>query len=279
MGVGHINKLESLAGIDKVADISKETRSYLNSPTGCSLANQVSDHLYAYNAMDDIVPYFGDYRLARVEAYYQLANSVNLAYHGFYAQAFSTLRSVCELSLLQAALPDGSTISKGEFNVILPLGSCACQRPEKEATTLEEWAIEGCRTPSWRKMLKRLIKTDVASRINRDANLAVRLEEMFNSLHPYVHTRGFLKSATNLSNANFLRFSKEALTLFVDRMMCATQLSIVILLVSFLPSVTFHPQAAAGFIDTRDLITALRVLPTSDAELLRSVYDTCKGAR
>ena len=93
------------------------------------------------------------------------------------------------------------------------------------------------------------------------------------SLDPYVHARGHLRSATGLSAGNTLRFSEESLSQFGTRMMCATQVSIAVLLVAFLPSATSHPQAAAGFINFGDLHLALGVLPSKDAELLRAVYD------
>ena len=67
--------------------------------------------------------------------------------------------------------------------------------PEQEASSLEEWAVDGCRTPRWPRMLERL-------------------------LDPYVHARGRLRSARPV-NGNMLRFSQESPSLFGARMMCA----------------------------------------------------------
>jgi hypothetical protein len=256
------------------------------------LAQQLADHLSAFNATDDLVPYFGEYRLAHTEAFYQLKNSVCLAYQGFYSQAFATLRSVCELSLLQAPLPEGDAVSdrsldllrsvlppdqvlpgRDEVNWVLPFGFGATQTPEREATTLAEWAIEGCRTPKWQSMCSRLLRAEVASEYDSATRFAARLRESLSSLDPYVHARGHLRSATGLSAGNVLRFSEESLSQYATRMMCATQVSIGALLVAFLPSATSHPEAAAWFIDGGDLSRALSVLPSKDAEFLRAVYD------
>lgn len=122
-------------------------------------------------------------------------------------------------------------------------------------------------------MLQGLINSDIASRFNDETKIADRLEDVLTDLHPYIHARGYLKSATGLSRANFPRFSRESFSFFVEKMMSSTQLSVTILLLAFLPSATFHPQAAAGFIDASDLVAALKILPESHAVLLRDIYD------
>jgi hypothetical protein len=280
-------------------DAASETRKHLATPSGLSLAKQLANHLSAYNATDDLVPYFGDYRLAHTEAFYQLRNSVCLAYHGFYNQALATLRSVCELSLLQASLPEGNAVSdraldllrsamppgqdlpsRNEVNWVLPVSFSATQTPEREATTLAEWAVEGCRTPTWRTMCKRLFLSDVARKFNSVAQLSARLQESLSDLDPYIHARGHLRSAMGLSGGNMLRFSEKSLLQYGTRMMCTTQVSITVLLIAFLPSATSYPDAAAGSIDYSDLHHALSVLPPKDAELLRAIYDNrnaCTG--
>jgi hypothetical protein len=292
VGADAVNRLESWAGVDGVAGVASETRSHLSSPSGLRLAKQLADHLSAYNATDDLVPYFGDYRLAHTEAFYQLKNSVCLAYHGFYSQAFATLRSVCELSLLQATLPEGDAVSDRTFdllrsalppgqvlpdrddvNWLLPVGFGATQTPGREATTLAEWAVDGCRTPKWQSMRDCLLDSDAARDYDSATQLSARLGESLSSLDPYVHARGHLRSATGLSAGNTLQFSAESLSQYGTRMMCATQVSIAVLLVAFLPSATSCPEAAAGFIDGGDLHLALSVLPSKDAGLLRAIYD------
>jgi len=108
MGTDYLNRLKLWVDIGSVTGVMSETEQYLSSQSGLSLAALLVDHICAYNSTDDLIPYFGDYRLAHTDAFYQLKNSVCLAYHGFYNQAISTLRSVCELSLLQASLPEGN---------------------------------------------------------------------------------------------------------------------------------------------------------------------------
>lgn len=291
-----VSWLESRVGLENVASVAAETRRHLSSPLGAPLAAQLTDHLSAYQATDDLVPFFGDHRLPHTEANFQLKNAVCLAYHGFYSQAFSTLRSVCELSLLQASLPEGPLISDEKLNLlrsvlppgcvlpdpdavnwVLPPGFGASQTPEREASTLEEWAINGCRTPRWTLILQRLLDTDIARRFDSETQLAARLRESLASLDPYVHARGRLRSAIGLSRGNALGFSWESLSAFGTQMACTTQVSITVLLVAFLPTATSHPDAAAGFIDPGDLRRALGVLPPRDAQLLRQIYDDREG--
>lgn len=292
MCADQVSRLESWTGVGSATGVASETRQYLSSPSGLRLAAQLSDHLSAYNATDDLVPYFGDYRLAHTEAFYQLKNSVCLAYHGFYSQAFATLRSVCELSLLQASLPEGDTVSdrtldslrsmlprgqvlpaRDEVNWVLPAGFGATQTPERESASLSEWAVDGCRTPRRSRMLKRLLESDIAHEFDSETQLAARVRDSLSNLDPYVHARGRLRSATGLSAGNMLQFSKESLSQFGARLICTTQVSIAVLLVAFLPTATSHPEAAAGFIDYGDLHLALSVLSSKDAELLRAVYE------
>jgi hypothetical protein len=254
--------------VANVAGIARETRLHLSSPSGLGLAAHLANHLSAYYATDDVIPYFGDHRLAHTEAYLQLRNSVCLACHGFYSQAFSTLRSVCELSLLQASLPAGNHVSDeklrlrrsmlppdyalpdaDEVNWALPFGFGAGQSPEQDARSLEEWAVAGCRTPRWLWMLERLLASDTARRFDSETQLAARLGHSLADLDPYVHARGLLRSATGLANGNMLRFSQESLSPFGARMMCVTKVSIAVLLVAFLPTATSHPEAAAELLD------------------------------
>ncbi len=287
-----IAELEGRSGLEKVKGVASDTRRYLSTRSGLPLAAQFANHLAAYDATDDLIPFFGDHRLAHIEAHFQLQNSVCLAYHGFYNQAFSTLRSVCELSLLQASLPEGPVASErrlkllrsmlpheGDFpatddvNWVLPAGFGASQTPKKEASSLEEWAVDGCRTPPWRKMRDRLLESDCARRFDSATQFSARLADSIGNLDPYVHTRGRLRSATGLSSGNMLTFSEDSLSQCCTRMMSTTQISITVLLLAFLPTATFHPDAAAGFIDARDFRRALSVLPSKDANLLRGIYD------
>lgn len=285
-----LDRLDLWIDVSNVTGVASETKEYLSSQSGLLLAVSLVDHLSAYNCTDDLIPYFGDYRLAHTEAFYQLKNSVCLAYHGFYSQAISTLRSVCELSLLQASLPEGDvpdrTInllrsmlpngqdlpSREEANWILPPGFGATQTPDREATCLAEWAIDGCRTPRWQIMLKRLLESKIAQEFNSETKLDERVKDLLSNIDPYVHARGRLCTATGLSSGNMLRFSKESLLQFGDRMVRTTQVSIAMLLIAFLPTATSHPDAAAGFIEYWDLSRAMSVLPSKDVELLWAIY-------
>ena len=285
-----MNRLEWWINIGSVAGVASETRQYLSSQSGLQLAASLAEHLSACNCTQDVIPYFGPYRLANREAFYQLQNSVSLAYHGFYSQALSTLRSVCELILLQASLPEGdvsdrtvnlfrSMIANGqdlptreEANWVLPFGFGATQTPDREATSLAEWAIDGCRTPKWQLMLKRLLESEIAQRFNAETKLDERVKDLLSDIDPYVHSRGHLCTASGLSSGNMLRFSKKSLLLFGDNMVRTTQVSIAIILIAFLPTATTNPNAAAGFIEDDQLYQAIRVLPSKDRELLWAIY-------
>jgi hypothetical protein len=171
-------------------------------------------------------------------------------------------------------LPPGQVPpARDEVNWTLPAGFGATQIPEREATSLSEWAVDGCRPPRWQRMLKRLLDSDIAREFDSETQLAARVQYSLSNLDPYVHARGRLRSATGVSAGNTLRFSKESLSQFGERMMCTTQVSIAVLLIAFLPTATSHPEAAAGFIDRGDLHLALSVLPPTDMELLRAVYE------
>lgn len=269
-----LESLEWWLNISGIANIVAQTRKFLASSKP-RLAVQIADHLSAYNSTSDVVPFFGDYRLAHTEALFQLQNSVCLAFHGFYSQAFTALRSVCELSLLQSSLPEGATPSGAKVNMIWLLGQRAASSPSPGvASSLKTWAIDGCRIPRWKDMLKKQLNSDMARWFDQETKLSARLKEMFESLNQYIHVRGWQRSAIHLGNGS-LRFSEESFSVFGTIMMHATQLSISILLLAFLPMATSNPEAAAGFIDDHQLLIALRVLPKMDAELLRQIFDKC----
>ena len=282
--------LEALAGIDTVAGVSSDTRRHFHTASGRRLSEGLVQHLRAFAALDDLIPYFGDHRLPYSESLFQLKNSICLAYNGSYHQAFATLRSVCELSLLQAALPEGPVVSErqlellrtmlppeielpgiDEVNWVLPPGFGARQSPERAATTLEEWAVDGCRTPRWGLMLDLVLASEQAGLFAEASGLKARFAESMSDLDSYVHARGRLRTATELCAGNAARFNENTLSQFATRMMCATQVSVSVLLVAFLPCATTHPDAVAGFIDAGSLEVAIRVLPVADAGLLREM--------
>lgn len=291
MGADYLNRLEIWADIGRVTGVALETKQYLSSQSGLSLVASLVKHISAYNSTDNLVPYFGDYRLAHTEAFYQLRNSVCLAYLGFYSQAITTLRSVCELSLLQSSLPKGDIVSdrtidllrkmlpdgevlptRAETNWMLPPGFGATQTPDREATSLAEWAIDGCRTPHWRKMLKRLLKSKIAQEFNSKNKIEERVNYLLSNIDPYVHARGSLCTATGLSSGNMLRFSKESLLQFGGQIILTTQVSIAMLLIAFLPTRTFQTGAEAGFIEYGDLSRVMGVLPSKDEEFFEAIY-------
>jgi len=264
--------LKSFVGLPATTEVAATTHQRLTSQDG-RLATQLLNHVRAFDAAGEAVPYFGPYRLAHTEGHYQLRNSVCLAYLGLYSQAFVTLRSVGELSLVQAALPEGFPDSDGPFNVVRLLGDEAHQNPNRVAATLHEWAVDGCRTPRWRDMLTRLQESPQFVGFDQETHLADRLTEFFSTVDSYVHARGYLRSATSLSSGNMIRFSAESLSQFSTRLMSACQLSVSTLLATFLPSATRCENAAAGFIDIYDLLTALEILPEDDAAFLQQLYD------
>jgi hypothetical protein len=167
-------------------------------------------------------------------------------FHGFYSQSFSVLRSVCELSLLQSSLPEGAIRTEEGVNWVWLLGQRAIKSPSSDvASSIEAWAVDGCKIPPWRDMLKKLLRSDIAREFDQKTKLSARLKEIFDGTNQYVHVRGWQRSAINLRNGG-LRLSEESLLLFGTHMMRATQMSISILLLAFLPTATSYADAAAG---------------------------------
>lgn len=273
--LGNVERLESLADVHAAGNVQEKTLQFLGGRTG--IASELADHLSAYNATDDLLPYFGDYRLAHTESYLQLKNSVCLAFQGYYSQALSTLRIVCELSLLQASLPEGFTAPPGEYNVVLPVGFGAGQQPTRKAETLEQWAIEGCRTPDWKSLLDGLMGTSNATNFNLETAFSERFNNQMLRLNPYVHVRGYAKSATGLSSGNMLRFSESALMLFIEEFKSTAVLTVTVLLLSFLAQANVNPDATAGFIDRSDLSLAVAILPARDAGLLLAINENLRS--
>jgi len=266
-----VSRLIWWADIDAVAGIAAQTREYLcSSPS--PLAIQIAKHLSAYNSAGDVIPFFGDFRLPYTESFLQLRNAVSLAYHGFYNQAFSALRSVCELSLLQSSLPEGEIPSEEEVNIVWFTGQLAAEEPSSNyATSLKEWAIDGCKIPRRNVMLNILFESKTTREFDYETNFRERLEKIFIDTDQYIHVRGWQRSAINLGNGG-LRFSEKSLSLFGSSMMISAQLSITMLLVTFLPRVTKN-SAAAGFIDPDHLYMAIHVLPKRDAQFLNNLYE------
>lgn len=267
-----VERLNCWVDIDVVANIAAQTREYLcSSPS--RLAIQIARHLSAYNSAGDVIPFFGDFRLPYTESFLQLRNAASLAYHGFYSQAFSALRSVCELSLLQSSLPEGEIPSEDEVNIVWFTGQLAAEEPSsKYANSLKEWAIDGCKIPRRNVMLNILFESKTAREFDYETNFRERLEKIFSDIDQYIHVRGWQRSAIKLGNGG-LRFSDRSFSLFGSYMMISAQLSITMLLLTFLPSVTTNPEAAAGFIHPDQLYMAIHVLPKRDAQFLNKLYE------
>ena len=287
--------LKNISGITNLSEVACATESHLEHD-GASLTARALRAVTSYNDMGDLVPYFGDHRLPHTEASNQLHVAFCLAFHGFYSQAFSTLRPVLELTLLQAALPPGPVVSQRKrdlfvelfapqadplvwetVNLVLPAGFGERQTPHQTAGTIDDWASDGCRSPKWKPLLKQVFKTDVAHELDERLGLSCRVSRLMATLNPFVHTRGRRHTSVGLSKGNVLRFSADSFNRFCEMMLDVVSISLEIYLVRFLPTATFHPEAAAGFLEEGDFLRAMKLVPVPDAEVLGELYEATRS--
>lgn len=157
-----------------------------------SVASAFSRHIWAFRAIQDLVPQtlenFGSgHYFPYTEAYSDLESSFELAKLGFYKQALGAVRSALELGLL---------------------GTYFAERDQAHID-VQPWINSDAPTPNRRKLLNRLNKIEHFDEFDRVFDLVGRIHGTLGELDRYVHTRGTRHSAWTLSKSNVNTFSER----------------------------------------------------------------------
>lgn len=262
-----MSRLEALVPLDAPDLVLARTRTYLASTP--SVVTALADSLWVHNDLFDALPIGGDCSLAYQEADTQLRASVSLAFLGFYSQALTSLRTVCEMDLLQAALPAAGFST--EVNVMWPLGvrSGLLEQGDTASLSVEEWAVLGGRIPRRKSLLDDLLRQPPVAAFAEATSLRPRIQAAFDELDRYVHVRGWLRTALR-THVLEDGFSDEALSFYATQVIRVCQLSTLMILMALSPRVA--GDLASGVVDRSLLFKASSLLLPHDAAVLRELY-------
>jgi hypothetical protein len=168
-----------------------------NSP----LLNKVNDLIFAYDEIYDIIPqYIGKlgsgHIFPYIESVNEIKNSFQLAKLGFYKQSFIGLRNALELGLL----------------------SIYWDKDDEAEKAIQSWYKSHENTPFKKKILSGLLTITNVSIFENQFKIKERVENAYNILSDFIHTRGYLYSSQKLNNGNTIRFNATAIKQWIHEL-------------------------------------------------------------
>lgn len=229
------------------------------------LRRRVQDHLQARYGINDLIPQtldkFGSgHYFPFSESYDELEKSLLLSVFGFYRNAFDSLRTSLELSLV------------GVFY----------DRDDDAGSKIQEWIRSDAPTPWFRKeMIPALSTIPGYEAFCKISNFEDVLQKLYGNLSGFVHVRGFPYSSTRLSSSNVIQFSEESLRVYIDFFCEVVHSSIILILLKYPIGMQAVPlmskfglnPPAGGFLDVEEQVAVLAILGKDEQLVLQAISD------
>lgn len=229
------------------------------------LRRRVRDHLQARYEINDLIPQtldrFGSgHYFPFSESYDELEKSLLLSVFGFYRNAFDSLRTSLELSLV------------GVFY----------DRDDDAGSKIQEWIRSDAPTPWFRKeMIPALSTIPGYEAFCEISNFEDVLQKLYGNLSGFVHVRGFPYSSTRLSSSNVIQFSEESLRGYIDFFCEVAHSSVILILLKYPIGMQSVPLTskfglnppAGGFLDAEAQAAVLAILHEDERRVLQAISD------
>jgi len=247
---------------EKIESVYKKTEEYLNSHK--ELLEEVSNHLWAYYAVGDLIPqtvqnFWSGHNFPYAESYYELENSFELCRQGFYRYSFFALRCVIELAII------GLYFDKNNQAHI----------------EIQEWLHSKEPTPRFGQMLSRLFQLEYYCQFDQKFMLQQEIRDIYSSLSDAVHVRGYRYSTTGQTRANFNQFNNRALHQYVKLMTTIVKDLVTMMLLKYPIGMQKLPlwekfgfnEPVGGFLNETYRSAILAILDKEIKETLQSISD------
>lgn len=240
-----------------------DSQKYLSNNT--VLLKRIANYIWAYRIIRGLIPQtvpnFGSgHYFPYIESFFELETSYELALQGFYRHSLITLRLVLELGLLGFY-----------FSV-----------DDNKHTEVQPWITSKKPTPRRNDIFKKLSQIPNFQSFNKKFLLKKRIDETFNTLDKYTHTRGYKFSARKLQNhLIFNTFSAQSLQQYCDSMFSVVNNLIVVSLIKYPIGMQGLPMdekfglagPVSGFLQEHDVDFIKTFLKPKERDMLQGFSD------
>ncbi len=240
------------------------------------------DNLWsAYNGLNDLIPQEigfttpdGKFVRGRMgsgntlpysESIFEIHCSYELASLSFYKQAMISLRSALELGLLSVYFDKNDDSQK----------------------TIPDWYNSNMDTPFKKNIVKGILQIENITKFCTQSDLEKRINQVFEDLSHYNHSKGLSYSAMVLNKANFTRFNEDAFLKWTVYFKRVIQILVIIHILKYPIAMQDTPMfkkfglngPMSGFIDDSERYFIKAVLSEEDIKIIQEISDSDENAK
>lgn len=187
-------------------------------------ANIIEHYVLVFHAIMDLIPttldnFWSGNLFPYTEAEYELHSSIYFATRGFYKHALNSLRSVLELGLL----------------------SVYWDIEDKSHLDIQEWLHSKEDTPFRKKVKKRLLENTNIKRFDEEGGFFAQLDEVYNKLSDFTHTKGARYSSRALTVSNVNTFNEKSLQYWVQSLQEVIRLVLILHILKYPVAYQYTP--------------------------------------
>lgn len=205
--------------IDEV--VAESAKFFANHP---EYAQIIEDYVFVFHNISDLIPstvenFWSGNLFPYTEAEYELHSSVYFATRGFYKHALNSLRSVLELGLL----------------------SVYWDIEDKSHVEIQEWLHSKEDTPYRKKVKKRLLENANIKRYDDERGFFAQLDDVYNKLSDFTHTKGARYSSRALTVSNINTFNEKSLKYWVRSLQKVIRLVLILHILKYPVAYQYTP--------------------------------------
>ena len=187
-------------------------------------ANIIEHYVFVFHNILDLIPatvdnFWSGHLFPYTEAEYELHSSVYFATRGFYKHALNSLRSVLELGLL----------------------SVYWDIEDKSHIEIQEWLHSKEDTPFRKKVKKRLLENKNIKRFDDEGGFFAQLDDVYNKLSSFTHTKGAQYSSRALTISNVNTFNERSLKYWVQSLQEVIRLVMILHILKYPVAYQYTP--------------------------------------
>jgi hypothetical protein len=227
-------------------------------------AHIIDDYISVFHNISDLIPateenFWSGNLFPYTEAEYELHSSVYFATRGFYKHALNSLRSVLELGLL----------------------SVYWDIEDKSHIEIQEWLHSKEDTPFRKKVKKRLLENTNIKRFDDEGGFFAQLDDVYNKLSDFTHTKGARYSSRALTVSNFNTFNEKSSKYWVQSLQEVIRLVMILHILKYPVAYQYTPiddkfglnGPAGGFWKPQQVERVKAIFDEETNSLLQTISD------
>jgi hypothetical protein len=227
-------------------------------------AQIIESHVLVFHSVMDLIPatvdnFWSGNLFPYTEAEYELNSSIYFATHGFYKHALNSLRSVLELGLL----------------------SVYWDIEHQSHIEIQEWLKSKEDTPFRRQVKRRLLENKNIKSFDDEGGFFNQLDDIYNKLSSFTHTKGARYSSKALSISNYNTFNEKSLKYWVQSLQKVIRLVMILHILKYPVAYQYTPidekfglnGPVGGFLNPQQVQRVKEIFDEKTNTLLQKISD------